>query len=289
MSTGETTKSVVVESSELSPVNVEGTVGSYVKSIWSRRYFIWADAKAKAFQAGRDTYLGKLWLIGEPLLTAILYGTVFGLLLRTSKGIDNFIGFLLLGVLSFGMMNKTFQSGSGMVRGAKNLISAFDFPVIIVQFAASLKIALDALPGILLAVVVALFLQDRKPLIPVVVVVPLVVCLMGVFSTGLALIAARITAFFPDGRIIVGFLGSAWFFTSGVFYSLTRYANNPTLFGVLSKNPGYFYVQAIREAVLEGKWPSSGFWFVMVVVATSMFLVGFLFFWRGEKRYRGVI
>lgn len=280
---------VLITQDNLTPVNNRRSLGDYISRVFDRTNFIWSDARAKAFQAGRDTYLGKIWLIGEPLLTAALYGMVFGLLLRTSKGIDNFIGFLLIGVMFFGMMNKIFTSGSGIVRGSKSLISAFDFPIIIVPIATALKLVIDALPGIVMSVSIALLLQLSEPVTLSIIIIPPVLVLMAIFATGLSFFAARISAFFPDARIIIGFVSSAWFFTSGVFYSLQRYASHPTLYAVLSKNPGYFYVQAIRDAVLDQQWPSLDHWFAMILVAFATFTIGFIFFWRGEERYRNVL
>lgn len=279
---------IFINAGELTALSSSNPLGSYIQRIYKRRFYIWADAKAKAFQAGRDTYLGKTWLIGEPLLTAVLYGSVFGLLLRTSKGIDNFIGFLLIGIMFFGLLNKTMSSGAGLIRGSKSMLTAFDFPTAIIPLATALRITLDALPGLILSILVAIALQPEKPLhASIIAVVPILV-LMILFATGLLFMTARLTAFFPDGRIIIGFLSSAWFFLSGIFYSLQRYASHPSLFAVLSKNPGYFYVQAIRESVLEGNWPSLSSWALMTLTAIGTLAIGFVFFWKAENRYRDV-
>ena len=87
-----------VDISRLSPVGVRPGLARYLLDLFQRRHFIWADSRARAFSGNKDTLLGNLWLIGRPILDGFAYYIIFGLVLGTSRGVDNFIGFLLVGV-----------------------------------------------------------------------------------------------------------------------------------------------------------------------------------------------
>ena len=68
--------------------------------LWDRRSFIFFDARARV-QSGHDNnHLGIAWLVLTPVLTGLSFYLIFGLLLGTSKGIENFIGYLIIGVFT---------------------------------------------------------------------------------------------------------------------------------------------------------------------------------------------
>lgn len=54
-----------------------------------------------------NTVLGNVWYLLKPVLQVGVYFLVFGLLLKTSRGIDNLICFLAIGVFSYGYMQKS--------------------------------------------------------------------------------------------------------------------------------------------------------------------------------------
>ena len=89
----------------LKPVVATPPFLEYWKDVWDRRAFIWADAKAKAFQTTRGTILGKAWLIIQPFLNAMIFYIVFAVMLRVSRGIPNFLGYLVIGISFFPIYN----------------------------------------------------------------------------------------------------------------------------------------------------------------------------------------
>ncbi|HET6270377.1 MAG TPA: ABC transporter permease, partial [Arthrobacter sp.] len=70
----------------------------YLVQLWNFREFIFYDARARVLNGTRRDRLGSLWLILTPMLNGLTYYVVFGLLLRTDRGIENFVGYLVVGV-----------------------------------------------------------------------------------------------------------------------------------------------------------------------------------------------
>ena len=64
----------------------------YLKSTWQRRDFIKELAHARNTQQYSDSLLGRIWQLITPFLNAAVYFLIFGILLGTSKGIENFVG-----------------------------------------------------------------------------------------------------------------------------------------------------------------------------------------------------
>lgn len=260
----------------------------YLSQLWDRRYFIVTDAKFRAFRTAKSYRLWRFWLVAQPLLDAAMYGLIFGVLLKTSRGIDNFIGFLVLGVTFFGLMTSLVSGGQSLLQTSKNLMQAFAFPRATLVFAQSFRYLIDNIPALLVAIVFALLSQWGTALSwKIVLVVPLVF-MMWLFGTGLMLIIARITAFIPDFKVLVNLGIRAWFFGSGVFFSLERFADSPELYRIFSVNPGYLFLRSVRQCVIYDTVPPASTWLYLSGWAVGLFLIGLIFFWQAEERYVNV-
>lgn len=274
-----------VDMSGLRKLNIRPNLGLYVKQLIERRHFIVADARYRAFRTVKSYRLWKFWLIGQPLLEAAMYGVLFGLVLKTSRGIDNFIGFLVLGVTFFGFVSSLVGGGQSLIQTSRNLITAFSFPRASLVLSQSLRYMIDNIAPILVAVVFALCAQWGKPLSPTIPLFIPITLLMWLFGTGFMFMVARITAFIPDAKVLINLAMRAWFFSSGVFFSVERYASSALMSAVMTNNPAYIFLTAIRGVVIYGEVPSASTWLTLLAWSLGAFVLGFVFFWEAESRY----
>lgn len=277
--------SILVDDSQLFSLRARPSLIEYFRSLWQRRHFIHADARSKAFKSNRDMLLGRVWIILNPLLDVAVYGVVFGLVLKTSRGIDNFIGFLILGVIFFGFISKGLSAGSGLIQSSRNMISSFAFPKASLAVSVILRQLLDNIVPAIVAVILAVLLQIGEPLSwTIILVVPLFL-LIHVFGLGLTFFVSRITAFVPDFKAIVSLVGRALFFLSGVFFSVERFSTSPELQQLVLINPAYQFLMAVRDAAIYQTVPSAGTWAYLSAWSFGLVVVGFVFFWQAEERY----
>lgn len=285
---GQTPEKLTVDSSGLRRLNVRPPLTLYLKQLWARRFFIVTDARYRAFRTAKSYNLWRFWLIAQPLLDAAMYGLIFGFLLKTSRGVENFLGFLLIGVTFFNFISSMVSGGQSLVQTSRNLIQAFSFPKAAIVLSQSLRYLIDSLPALIIAVVIGLAAQWEKPVSwTVLLVVPLVV-LMWLFGTGLMFFVARLTAFLPDLKVIISVGIRAWFFSSGVFFPLERFAHSPILYEIFSLNPGYIFLTAVRDCVLYANVPSVSTWLTLAAWGVGMILAGTIFFWMAEEKYVNV-
>lgn len=279
---------VIVDASKLRPLHSRPKFFSYLAGIWHRRHFIIADARGRSFQSQRDMVLGRLWLVLSPLLDAAMYGILFGLLLRTSRGIENFIGYLVIGIIFFGFIQGGLTTGSGMIRDSRSMISAFSFPRASIPIARITRQFLDnSLPALVALCVALAFQWGNPPGWEMLLVIPLYV-LIHTFALGLTFIVARLTAFLPDLRSLVPVAGRAWFYVSGVFFSIERFATNPTIQDIMVANPAYQFLQAVRGVVLYQTVPMLETWLTLCAWSFGLLIIGLIFFWQAEERYINV-
>ena len=257
----------------------------YIREIWRYRHFTMMHAKHKAGGTTDGLFLGRLWLILEPLLRIVMYGMLFGLVLNTSRGIQNFVGFLVIGVIFFGMMSKGLTTGSGLIQKSRAMMRTFRFPRATLVVGEAMREFIVGLAPAVIAVVTALAFQWGAPLSwSVILVIPLYI-MIHVFAAGLAFISARVTAFIPDTRKILQFVTRAWFYVSGVFFLVDRYDSVPEIQAVMKENPAYRFLQAVRSVVMYGDHLAMADWLVLAAWSFGTLAVGLVFFWRAENRY----
>lgn len=276
---------ILVNDENLSALDLRPSIPQYISKLWKFRFFIKADASGKAFSAGRDTYLGKFWLILEPLLQVSVYFLVFGMILKTDRGIDNYLGFLVIGVIFFGFVSKGISSGSLLMQQSSRLVSSFRFPRASIVVARALRSFYDNLVPACTALVIAICLQDTIQLQwQYLLVIPLFV-ILHLFILGATFIVARATAFIPDLKSLVSLLTRALFFTSGVFFSIERFDANPTVAQFVEWNPIYEFLSMFRMLILYGQTPDLSHWVYVSMWSLTLLFVGFFYFWQAEERY----
>lgn len=112
----------------LTPVGVRPRLGEYLAQLWDRRHFIWMDARHRVATQNSRNRLGSAWLILKPMLDAAMYFVIFGLVLNVTRGMENFPGFIIIGVLMFRSTMRAISQGPGQLNAGKAMIRAFSFP-----------------------------------------------------------------------------------------------------------------------------------------------------------------
>ncbi len=274
-----------VDISGLRPVGTRAPLPAYVRDMWSRRYFIWADAHARAFSSNRDMLLGNGWMIGRPLLDGLAFFLVFGVMLGTSKGVDNYIGWLLVGVYIFSFTTRSLSGGAAAMAAGRNLIRAFPFPRATVPMAMVVREVISTFPVITMMLIMIAAIPPHASITWRWLLFLPVLVLQSMFNAGLVFYAARITAAIPDARLLIGFLTRFWMYGSGVMFSLDRFVSHPRLLAILELNPLYCVIELSRDLLVYGTTPDPKLWVTLSLWAVFTPLIGFLYFWQGEESY----
>jgi teichoic acid transport system permease protein len=114
--------------------------------------------------------------------------------------------------------------------------------------------------------------------------------LQTLFNAGLAMLLARLGSKIIDVKNLIPFALRIWMYVSAVLYPVTRFTH--TFHGwklaVLELNPLLIYIELIRHALIENVelvGPPLRLWIEAFLWAAVMLIVGFTYFWRGEKGY----
>ncbi|MFD6494612.1 ABC transporter permease [Streptomyces sp. NPDC059944] len=265
-------------------------LAQYVRQLWGRRHFILAFSQAKLTAQYSQAKLGQLWQVATPLLNALVYYLIFGLILKANKGLshDVYIPFLVTGVFVFTFTQSSIMAGVRAISGNLGLVRALHFP----RASLPISFALQQLQQLLFSMIV-LFLVviafGSYPGMSWLLILP-VLFLQFLFNTGLALIVARMGSKTPDLAQLMPFVLRTWMYASGVMFSISAMlASSPEWIArALQANPAAVYMDLMRFALIDGYGSSNlppHVWAIAVFWAVVISVGGFVYFWKAEERY----
>ncbi|WP_406401949.1 ABC transporter permease [Streptomyces sp. NBC_00879] len=262
----------------------------YVRQLWSRRHFIGAFATARLTAQYSRAKLGQVWQIMTPLLNAAVYYFIFGILLQTSRGVPDFVPFLVTGVFIWTFTSSSIMTGSGAIRGNMGLVQALHFPRATLPISYVL-LQLQQLLFSMGALVMILICFGEYPKLTWLLAVPALI-LQAVFNTGVSMIMARLCARTPDIAQLMPFVLRTWMYASGVMWSIDKVlkgAHLPHLVMVaLECNPAAVFIDLMRFALIESYSSAQlppHVWAVALGWALLFGVGGFIYFWKAEEEY----
>jgi lipopolysaccharide transport system permease protein len=256
------------------------TLSLNVRELWQYRelfyFFTWRDIKVKY----KQTLLGVLWVVLQPVMTVLIFSLFFGRALKVpSEGIDYpvfvFSGLLLWTVFSSGISN----AGNSMVTNAQ-IIKKIYFPRLIIPVAAILVSLFDFLVSFFVFLVVLIAFGTKVNVLQALVYWPTAILLMVLGTLGLSCWLAALNVKYRDFRYIIPFFIQALLFLTPVIYPISI-INNSWINLLLSLNPMYGPITMFRMPIMAG---SPDFMLIQFSIASSalLALTGIFYFRKTE-------
>lgn len=274
------------ERSGLARVGARPPLKQYVAEVWQRRTFIYSMARFRIASENQQNSLGMLWVVIKPLLNALVYGLIFGVLLGTQGRPPHFVSFLIIGVFVFEFFASAWTSGGKSITNNAALVQSLSFPRMVLPLEAVTQCFLQFLPTIGIMLVI-LLISGVHPTFHWLLIIPLF-AIYYVFNCGLALITARLSVHWRDLNNFLPFMTRLIFYTTGIFFSVEqRFQDHPTIIFVSDWQPIHQFLSLARACLLEGPAYAvdERFWYRASLWAFGLFAIGVVFFWKAEERY----
>ena len=254
---------------------------SYLREAWNRREFAILVPAQDLRAQNMGTALGQLWHIANPALLVGVYFLIFGVVIDTSRGVENFLGFLIVGVVLFHLTQRVVQDAAVCINRNLGLIRSVQFPRILLPVATLNGQTAAFVPALALAMVAVVATGERPSMRWL--VLPAVLAAQFLFNLGAALLMARIGASLSDLQQLLPHLFRLLFYASGVIFSVDEFVTSPGWRRAFALNPIYDVITCCRWC-LVGE-PADG-WVVAGVLAWCIALpvIGFVVFRRSEQR-----
>ncbi|WP_417234070.1 ABC transporter permease [Arthrobacter sp.] len=277
---------VFVDVSAMRKPGSRGGFSEYLVRLWDARTLAFHEARSSVLSGHQRNRLGSLWLILTPLFNGMVYYIIFGFVFQISKGIDNYIGFLLVGIFMFQMTSGAITSSADSIFSARKLVGSNNLPVAIAPLINNIQRWLSGIPSylvMLLIIIVAPPVEDLGWLS--LLFIPLM-GLQALLMVGFSLVAAHFVARVHDLKNLLSVGVRGWLYASGVMFSVDRLTNTHPIFGpFVDWNPMHHVLTIARDVLLYGTVPDLRSWLVIGLWSIGMIFVGLLLVWKGEGSY----
>lgn len=213
----------------------------------------------------RNSFLGFLWSLLNPLMMIVVYSVALKYILRVQ--IENFPLFLVVGILPWNLFSGTAIASTEAIIGNANLIKKISFPREILPVSTVLFHAAQFLLALLVFFPALVFLG--APWTPAIAAYPLVLLLQLVFTLGAALFLSAITVSYRDVKYLTEVALMILFWMTPVIYHLEMVPERVRW--LFELNPMTSYITAYHDMLYWGRWPSAqmlllgGLWAVLAL------------------------
>ena len=263
----------------------KGWIPVDLKEIWNYRELLYFLTKRDIKVRYKQTVLGGLWAIIQPVFMMVVFTLFFGRLAKLpSDGIPYPI-FVYAGLLPWTYFaNAVSASGNSLV-GSANLITKVYFPRLIIPASASMAGLLDFFIAMLVMGAMMIYYQFLPGF--GMLLFPFLVGLTFLCSVGVGLWLSALNVQYRDIRYVIPFLIQLWMFVSPVIYPVSMVKEKYQW--LLALNPMGGVIKAYRASLL-GHLPID--WFLLsisTIIILVIFITGLYYFRRMEKTFADVI
>lgn len=281
----DTTKNNILKSNNSVIIEPARFISSLdLRGIWKYRELLYFLALRDIKIRYKQTLLGIAWVLLLPIVTTIIFTTVFSKLGATQNlpvpyPLFAFSGFVLWTFISSAIMNC-----SNSLVNHSNLITKVYFPRLVVPISAVAATLLDLVFGIaslLLAMLYYHVIPTWRILLIIIVIIPALF-----LSLGIGILTAALNVKYRDVKYVLPLAVQTWFFISPIFYSLTMLSESSVWIWKL--NPLAGILDNFRSLLfgLNMDWFSFN---VSFAVSVAVFILSVFTFHRMEDDFADVI
>ena len=255
-----------------------GGVARLVRDMRRHRHlaanFISRDIRLKF----RDSRLGYLWSILEPLLMTGVYVILFTVI--AGKPEPLYPLWVVIGVITWNFFGKALTGSLTALTGNEGIIKQVYFPRVLFAVTSVGSGAVMAVLSLLVAV--PFLVYHRIPPTPDLLMVPVGLLLTALFGMGLGLALACLNVVFRDAEFIMRFVVRAGFYLSPVMWTFHMVPKSKATVAVLL-NPMSVPITMVRNGIDGSALGIAPSWVLYsVVVCLATFAIGVSVFQRYE-------
>ncbi len=259
-----------------------------LREIWQFRDLLLTLAGRDVKLRYRQTALGAIWVVLQPLLAAGIFTFVFSKVAKMpSDGVPYFL-FSYAGLLAWNAFNSTLGKASTCLIQNSQLISKVFFPRLIVPLSTVFSTLIDF--GVALGMMAVLMLINHVvpgwPLL----LLPLWLALILMLSVGIGLFAAALTVSYRDVQFVLPVLLQFLLYASPVAYASSKVP--PQYHALYMLNPLAGLLEAFRWSFFGSVSTGSISWWAVAygaAWAVVAFVGGAFAFKKMERRFADVI
>lgn len=264
-----------------------------LKEVWQYRDLLQMYVRRDIVTIYKQTVLGPLWFIIQPVFTTIMFMFVFGNIAQIpTDGLPQPL-FYLSGILCWNYFSDCLGKTSGTFLGNAGVFSKVYFPRLVVPISGVISnLVRFAIQFLLFLAIYIYYNSTGSNITPNVyaLLFPLLVIMMAGLGLGFGIIISSVTTKYRDMAILFGFITSLWMYATPIIYPLSVMAEKYEKYmWIIQLNPLTSIVETFRYGFMGAgtfSWFWLGYSFVVMLVAI---LTGAWVFNKVERSFIDVV
>lgn len=253
--------------------------------LWANRellfYLVWRDIKVRY----KQTALGFIWALVQPLSAVVVFSVFFGRLARIPSGDMPYPLFAYTGTLLWQFFARSLNEASTSLAANERLLTKVYFPRLFLPASVVLAAVVDLFVALVLAVPFVIYYGYAPGWS--VLLIPPVVFLVMLTAFGIGLIFSSFDVRYRDVRYVLPFIIQVWMFASPVVYPSALVPERwRSLFAL---NPMAGFIEVFRSGLVGSYHVPWSMLIVSCVAAVSFCVLGLFVFHGTERRIADVV
>ena len=260
------------------------------KEIWRYRDLLFLFVKRDIVTLYKQTILGPLWYLIQPLFTSVIFTLIFNNLGQIKTGSVPPFLFNLAGITAWNYFRDCLNNTSSTFTKNQNIFGKVYFPRVILPMSITISNLLKF--GIQLLIFIGFFIYYyatgyKLSINSNIVLFPVYVVIMAMLGLGLGMIFSSLTTKYRDLTVLLTFAVQLLMYVSAVPYPMSEAKSKfpPLVANIVEYNPLTQIMEGFRYMLLDiGEFNLVRFLYTLGI-SLFIFLFGLVIFNRTEKSF----
>ena len=268
----------VIISPSVSPLNFR------LREIWQYRDLLLFFSKKEVLSFCKETILGPIWFLIQPLLTSLVFTIIFGKIIKIPTDGIPYILFYISGIILWSFFSEVFNKTSTALITNRLLFEKVYFPRIIIPLSLTLVAGMKFLIQLILFLFIFITFYSSTLFFSFkFILLPIYVMMIVMTSLGIGLILASLTIKYKDLQNLSGFLLQGLMYATPIIYPASIIPLEYQYISFL--NPLTGIVEGFRTVFLFDQWPTFDIILFPFLASIFLFILGNILFNSSEKDF----
>lgn len=255
-------------------INVDRVFKNFSKYRFLLAELVKKDIKLKY----RNSYLGILWTLIEPVLTTVVLTVVFSIML--GRGNEEFPVYILTGRLLYTFFANSTKAAMKSIRSNSGMIKKVYVPKYIYPLSAVLSNYIIFLISMIILFGAMLIFKIAPTFYIFYAIIPLILIL--ILSLGVGMILSTLAVFFRDLEYLWSVFLMMFMYTSAIFYYVDKIGEDRQW--IFKINPLYQVIVNFRNAVFGSPINLEAL-IISAAVSFGSLIIGILLFYKQQDKF----
>lgn len=269
---------------------VSGWLNFNLAELWRYRDLIALFVRRDFVATYKQTILGPLWFLIQPLFSTIVFTVIFGKIAKIpTDGLPPML-FYMAGIVSWNYFSTCMTNTANTFVANASIFGKVYFPRLTVPVSVIVvNLATFAIQFVLFLCFLFYFILRGAPIHPTpwILLTPFLMLQMGILGLGIGIIVSSLTTKYRDLTFVVAFGTQLWMYATPIVYPMSQIPEKWQWLYAL--NPMAVVVETFRSAFLGGAAVRFDFLALSAGMTVVIFCIGILLFSRIEKTFMDTV